>query len=237
MIATIINTLTAPGETFDTIVKDYNWKNAMMPLSLIMGLAILSGIILSDQIADLQWEQIQESINNNANISEEQKQEILGSQYDRVYSKSGASAVFTYVTMALSWPIRIVFWSLFTMLVGNLFLGGGSSFGRVFLVASFAYLPSALELIIKTPIQYITENLMIFTGLGVLGIGEQGEFLNTFLAGIDLFAFWRVYLMAVGFSFLYNKPSNSTLTVLAGLWIFGLIIFAGMGAFFAGMAG
>ena len=54
MIATIINTLTAPGETFDTIVKDYNWKNAMMPLSLIMGLAILSGIILSDQIADLQ---------------------------------------------------------------------------------------------------------------------------------------------------------------------------------------
>ena len=167
MIATIINTLTAPGETFDTIVKDYNWKNAMMPLSLIMGLAILSGIILSDQIADLQWEQIQESINNNANISEEQKQEILGSQYDRVYSKSGTSAVFTYVTMALSWPIRIVFWSLFTMLVGNLFLGGGAGFGRVFLVASFAYLPSALELIIKTPIQYITENLMIFTGLGV----------------------------------------------------------------------
>ncbi len=95
MIATIINTLTAPGETFDTIVKDYNWKNAMMPLSLIMGLAILSGIILSDQIADLQWEQIQESINNNANISEEQKQEILGSQYDRVYSKSGTSAGFT----------------------------------------------------------------------------------------------------------------------------------------------
>ena len=237
MIATIINTLTAPGETFDTIVKDYNWKNAMMPLSLIMGLAILSGIILSDQIADLQWEQIQESINNNANISEEQKQEILGSQYDRVYSKSGASAVFTYVTMALSWPIRIVFWSLFTMLVGNLFLGGGAGFRRVFLVASFAYLPSALELIIKTPIQYITENLMIFTGLGVLGIGEQGEFLNTFLAGIDLFAFWRVYLMAIGFSFLYNKPTNSTLTVLAGLWIFGLIIFAGMGAFFAGMAG
>ena len=86
----------------------------MMPLSLIMGLAILSGIILSDQIADLQWEQIQESINNNANISEEQKQEILGSQYDRVYSKSGTwNDVFTYVTMALSWPIRIVFWSLF----------------------------------------------------------------------------------------------------------------------------
>ena len=237
MIATIINTFTAQGETFESIVKDFNWKQAMLPLSLIMGLAIISGIILSDQIADLQWEQIQQSINNNTNISEEQKQEILGAQYDRVYSKSGASAIFTYISMALSWPIRILFWSLFSMLIGNLFLGGGATFGRVFLVASFAYLPSVLEYIIKTPIQYITENLMIFTGLGVLGIGEEGEFLNSFLAGIDLFAFWRVYLMSVGFSYLYNKSSNSTLSVLAGLWIFGLIVFAGMGSFFAGMAG
>ena len=84
MIATIINTFTAPGETFEGIVKDFNWRQAMLPLSLIMGLAIISGIILSDQIADLQWEQIQQSINNNTNISEEQKQEILGVQYDRV---------------------------------------------------------------------------------------------------------------------------------------------------------
>ena len=237
MLGTMINVITAPGETFETIVKDFNWKQAMLPLSLIMGLAIISGIILSDQIADLQWEQIQQSINNNTNISEEQKQEILGAQYDRVYSKSGASAIFTYISMALSWPIRILFWSLFSMLIGNLFLGGGATFGRVFLVASFAYLPSVLEYIIKTPIQYITENLMIFTGLGVLGIGEEGEFLNSFLAGIDLFAFWRVYLMSVGFSYLYNKSSNSTLSALAGLWIFGLIVFAGMGSFFAGMAG
>ena len=33
MIATIINTFTAPGETFESIVKDFNWKQAMLPLS------------------------------------------------------------------------------------------------------------------------------------------------------------------------------------------------------------
>ncbi|GIS57241.1 MAG: hypothetical protein CM1200mP1_11790 [Candidatus Neomarinimicrobiota bacterium] len=46
MIATIINTLTAPGETFDTIVKDYNWKNAMMPLSLLWGLLFFRDYII-----------------------------------------------------------------------------------------------------------------------------------------------------------------------------------------------
>ena len=79
--------------------------------------------------------------------------------------------------------------------------------------------------------------IMFVKILGEVGGDAVGEFLNSFLAGIDLFAFWRVYLMAVGFSYLYNKPTNSTLTVLSGLWIFGLIVFAGMGAFFAGMAG
>ena len=43
--------------------------------------------------------------------------------------------------------------------------------------------------------------------------------------------------MSGGVSYLYNKSSNSTLSALAGLWIFGLIVFAGMGSFFAGMAG
>ena len=88
MLSSLINTLTAPSETFQKITNDYSWKEAMVPMFLIMFLAVVSSMILSEQIADLQWEQIEQSINNNANISEEQKQEILGSQYDRIYSNS-----------------------------------------------------------------------------------------------------------------------------------------------------
>ena len=39
MIATIINTFTAPGETFESIVKDFNWRQALLPIGLLMGLA------------------------------------------------------------------------------------------------------------------------------------------------------------------------------------------------------
>ena len=73
MLSTLINALTAPSETFQKIANDYNWKQAMIPMLLIMLLAIVSSMFLSEQIADLQWEQIQQSINNNANISEEHK--------------------------------------------------------------------------------------------------------------------------------------------------------------------
>ena len=237
MFGTMINVLTAPSETMESIVNEFNWKQALFPIALIMGLAIISGIILSDQIADLQWEQMEKSISNNSNIPEEQKGEILSNQYDRIYGESNSWAgMFTYISMAISWPIRIAFWTLFAMVSANLFLGGGGTYGKVFTISAFAYLPSVVEYIIKTPIQYISDNIMIYTGLAVIGIGEQGEFLNSFLNGIDLFAFWRVFIMAIGISLLYNKTTKTSMTVMTSLWLFGLIFFSGLGAFFAGFS-
>lgn len=237
MLSSLINTLTAPSETFQKITNDYSWKEAMVPMFLIMFLAVASSMILSEQIADLQWEQIEQSINNNANISEEQKQEILGSQYDRIYSNSGATAIFIYISSAISWPMRMIFWSLFSMLFANLLLGSKSQFGKVFTVVSFSYLPSVLEYLVKTPIQYVSDNMMIFTGLGALNIGEQGSFINNFLSGIDFFAIWRVYLTAAGFTLLYNAKQNDTLRALGLLWVASLLIFSAIGAFFAGLSG
>ena len=237
MFSSLVNTLTAPKETFEIISKSYGFKEAVAPLSIVMFLAIVSSMILSDQIADLQWDQIQQSLNNNPNVSEEQKQEILRSQYDRIYSGSSSTAIFIYVSSAISWPVRVLFWSLFSMLFSNLFLGSKNKLGKVFTVASFSYLPSVVEYLVKTPIQYSTDNMMIFTGLGAFSIGEQGSFINNFLSGVDIFAIWRVYLTAVGFTFLYNSKINDSLRALSILWISSLIIFSAIGAFFAGLGG
>ena len=237
MLSSIINTLTAPKETFQKISENYSLKESLVPLSLIMALAVISSMILSEQIADLQWDQIQQSLNNNPSISEEQKQEILGSQYDRIYSNSGSTALFIYISSAISWPVRILFWSLFSLLICNLMLGVKNQLGKVFTVANFSYLPSVVEYLVKTPIQYSSDNMMIFTGLGALGIGDQGSFMNNFLSGLDIFAIWRVYLTAVGFTFLYNSKINDTIKALGILWISSLIIFSAIGAFFAGIGG
>ena len=237
MLSSIINTLTAPKETFQKISENYSLKESLVPLSLIMALAVISSMILSKQIADLQWDQIQQSLNNNPSISEEQKQEILGSQYDRIYSNSGSTALFIYISSAISWPVRILFWSLFSLLICNLMLGVKNQLGKVFTVATFSYLPSVVEYLVKTPIQYSSDNMMIFTGLGALGIGDQGSFMNNFLSGLDIFAIWRVYLTAVGFTFLYNSKINDTIKALGILWISSLIIFSAIGAFFAGIGG
>ena len=45
MLGTMINVITAPGETFETIVKEFNWKQALLPIGLLMGLAVVSGFV------------------------------------------------------------------------------------------------------------------------------------------------------------------------------------------------
>jgi hypothetical protein len=43
--------------------------------------------------------------------------------------------------------------------------------------------------------------------------------------------------MALGVGILYNKTTKTSLTVMTGLWIFGLVVFAGIGAAVSGMFG
>ena len=237
MISTLINALTAPSETFKSISESFDLKQSTIPILLLMAFAVLSSAILSEQIADLQWEQVEQTINNNPNITEEQKQEILGSQYDRIYSNTGATSIFIYI-LALQYHGRCdCYFGLFSMMIGNLVLGSKIQFSKIFMVNSFAYLPSVVEYIVKTPIQYITDNMMIFTGLGAFGIGEQGSFINNFLSGVDIFALWRVYLTAIAFTFLYQKNLADTFKATGSLWIASLLIFSGIGAFFAGLSG
>ena len=244
MLGTMINVLTAPGETFETIVKDFNWRQALFPILLLAVINIISGTIMKEQVNEIKFEQASSWINNSNQMTDEQKDETITSIKKSMNKDLGILGILfvgdsipPFFSSFLQWPIRIVFFTLFAMLVGNLFLGGGGTYGRMFTLTAFAYMPSVVEYIIKTPIQYISDNIMIYTGLGVLGVGEQGEFLNSFLAGIDVFAFWRVYLVAVGMSILYNKSTKSTLSAVTALWIFGIVVFAGMGAAAAGIFG
>jgi len=216
MLSSLINALTAPSETFEKIANDYNWKQAMVPMLLVTFFALSSSILLYDQIIDLQASQIEQN-NRMTDEARIQAKTILNSP---IYK------VFILISRVIDPPKRIFFWSLFSMLIGNLFLGSKSQFGKVFTVVSFSYLPSVIENLVKTPIQYISDNMMIFTGLGALGIGEQGDFIYSLLVRIDIFDMWRVYLTAIGFTFLYNVKQNDTLKALGSLWLAGILIFS-----------
>tara|TARA_X000001036_G_scaffold425873_1_gene452610 strand:+ start:529 stop:1263 length:735 start_codon:yes stop_codon:yes gene_type:complete len=240
MLATLINIITSPVDGFNYITKNFNWKHAFLPIVFLSIFNVISGTIMKEEVKEMNFDRASEWINNSDRMTDEQKDQALNSMEERMNGDpSIIGTIFIQDSIPPSfgsfpqWPIRILFWSLFALMAGNLFLGGGVSFGMVFTISSFAYLASVLEYIFKTGYQFITGDLMFFTGLGILNIGEQGAFINSFLTSLDLFAFWRVYLTGVGFTLVYNKSLNNCLGVLSGLWIFLSILGSGLGSFIA----
>jgi hypothetical protein len=127
--------------------------------------------------------------------------------------------------------------TLITLLVGNTFMGGSAKYGQLLNITAWAYMVNILENIFKIPLMLNKWTLEVYTGLGVLGIGEKGSFINSLLAGIDIFAIWRIVLIAIGMGIIYNKKTKPYLIAMSIAWVVLRIIGAGFSSFFVGLAG
>jgi len=104
-------------------------------------------------------------------------------------------------------------------------------------VTASAFMINILETIVKIPLMLNKWTLEVYTGLGVLGIGEKGSFINSLLAGMDIFAIWRIILIAIGMGIIYNKKTQPYVVGMLIAWFVLKIIGAGLSNFLGGIAG
>jgi hypothetical protein len=127
--------------------------------------------------------------------------------------------------------------ALIALLLGNTFMGGSAKYNQLVNITAWAYMINILESLVKIPLMLNKWSLEVFTGLGVLGIGEKGSFINSLLAGIDIFAIWRVILIAIGMGIIYSKKSKQYLIVMLVAWFVLRLIGAGFSSFLGGLTG
>ena len=137
-----------------------------------------------------------------------------------------------YVTSALATPARILLMALMVMLIGNFFFGGKSSYSNILVMTAYTYMIAILEALVKVPLMISKWSMDIHTGLGLLGLGEKGSFLYNFMSGMDLFAFWRVIVLAVGMSVLYHREVKPFMIALSIYWILQTTFFSFIGSLF-----
>jgi hypothetical protein len=127
--------------------------------------------------------------------------------------------------------------TLIALLVGNTFMGGSAKYGQLLNITAWAFMINILETIVKIPLMLNKWTLEVYTGLGVLGIGEKGSFINSLLAGMDVFAIWRIILIAIGMGIIYNKKTQPYAVGMLIAWFVLKIIGAGLSSFLGGFAG
>ena len=234
IISNIINTYIAPSKVFES-VKDFEWKKALVPLLVLVVLGVISYWVIQDLVAEVQYDAGLERIENSSRIPDDQKEEIIAKMESQM--DSGPQKIIAWVASGLGGPISVFFMALIALLVGNTFLGGSAKYGQLLNVTAWAFMVNILESIVKIPLMLSKWSIEVYTGLGVLGIGEKGTFIHSLLAGIDIFAIWRIILIAIGMGIIYNKKTQPYAVGMLIAWFVLKLIGAGASSFFGGFAG
>ena len=232
ILANVINSYTSPSKVF-TAVKDYDLKKAIIPLLILAVLGVISFWAIQDLATEAGYDAAIERVENNSRISEEQKAEI----YERIDKQMSGPQITGWIFSFFGNPITVLFMALIALLIGNTFMGGSTKYNQLVNITAWAYMINILESLVKIPLMLNKWSLEVFTGLGVLGIGEKGSFINSLLAGIDIFAIWRVILIAIGMGIIYNKKSKQYLIAMLVAWFILRLIGAGFSSFLGGLTG
>lgn len=232
ILSNIINIYLAPSKVFKT-VKDFDFKKALIPLLILAVLGLISYWAIQDLANEYGYEKAVSYIENLDRLTDEQKVEQIAKIEDRM----DGPQISSWISSGLGMPITVFFMALLALIVGNTFMGGSAKFGQLVNITAWAYMISILENIVKIPLMLNKWSLEVYTGLGVFGIGEKGSFINSLYAGIDIFAIWRIVLIAIGMGIIYNKKTKPYIVAMLIAWFVLRLVGAGFSSFFGGFAG
>jgi hypothetical protein len=231
-LSNIINTYLAPAKVFEA-VKDFNFKKALVPLLILAVVGVITYLPVQDLVAEFEYEKAVSYIENLDRLTDEQKVEQIEKIDERMSSPNYMDWIFSF----LGNPIVVFFMALVALIVGNTFMGGSAKYGQLVNITAWAYMISILENIVKIPLMLSKWSLEVYTGLGVLGIGEKGSFINSLFAGIDIFAIWRIVVIAIGMGIIYNKKTKPYMIAMLIAWFVLRLISAGFSSFSGGFVG
>ncbi len=232
ILTNVGNTYTAPSKVFEA-VKDFDWKKALVPLIILAVVGVIQFWAIQDLANEYGYEKAVSYIENLDRLTDEQKVE----QIEKIDERMSGPQIGGYISSVLGIPIRVLLMALVALLIGNTFMGGSAKYGQLLNITAWSYMVNILEALIKTPLMLQKWSLNVYTGLGVLGIGIEGSFINSLFTGFDLFALWRIVLIAIGMGIIYSKKTRPFMIALLIFWVLLIVVGAGFSSFFGGLAG
>lgn len=224
--ARIIGVFFSPKATFEDIVRKPSW---VLPVILLTVLSIGVSFSINQRVnwREFMAQQIEKSP-QSANMSAEQKEQ-------RIEGGAKFSPIVTWV-IGLCGPI------LFTLIVAlfmwgayNLLGGANTDFATSFAITTHAALTGLVSsplfiliLYLKPPGTVDMEN-PIATNLAVLLPDDSAKWMVALLKSIDIFTFWTLILLAIGFATTNPKKlkGSKAFTIAFSVWAVYVVLRVG----------
>jgi Yip1-like protein len=231
-IGRIFGVLFSPKVTFDSIARRPTWILPVIILCIVE-LSIIG--VFSRRVG---WRDlIEKQLAGNSRF----QQLTPAQQETQIQVALKVAPIVAYVPAVVG-PFLValafagILWLIFNMAVGAKF-----GFQTSLAVVSYCQVPSILTglvgiliLFLKDPSTVDLQHL-VASNAGAFLSGDSPKWLSALLGSVDLFLFWEMILLAMGFNAVAPKKISvgGAFAWILGLWVFGVMIRVGIAAAFS----
>ena len=200
LIQKVTGIFLTPQDTFKAIDQKPDW---FAPLMIILIITLAFTLITMPITMPEQMEKQREKMEEKGMSDEQIEQGIaVGEKIGKIMGPIGA--VIGTVIMLLI--LTLVVW-----FVGNIVLGGQTSFKKMFSVYTYTSLIGMLGMILKTPLILSKKTADIHFSLASFMSEDQSKtYLYNFLKTLDIFAIWHYVVLAIGMAVIYKFTVKKT---------------------------
>jgi len=226
----LTSVLFSPRRAFESISGRPGW---ILPLALLIVVSVALVFSLGQHVGWRALIEIQFAHSHRLEVlSAEQQQQALdrAASFAPVVGYLGATVGTAIILLAVAG----IFLGAFDVVFGS-----SIGFGRSFAITSYAYLPQALKGLITIVVVWalppsdIRSINILGTNPGVLW-PSAAPWLAKLLSSLDLFTFWTLILMAIGYAVASKRTKlGGAFAVVIALWLVYLLAAVGLTAVFS----
>jgi Yip1 domain len=219
LAARFIGIITAPRETFTSVVAHPRWLGMMVLITVMV--AFFSALPMTTEAgkeATLD-QQVKGMESFGMTVSDQQYENMRRGLRFAPYTTAAFIVVFS--------PIITLIFAGILFGIFSAAMGGEASFKQVFTVLVHAGVISTLQTVFTGPLNYFRGAVTSATNLAVLlPMIDPKSFLGRVLAMTDLFFIWYFLVLAIGLGVLYRRRTQPIAMTLYGIYAVIVIVAA-----------
>ena len=217
--ARFIGIITAPQETFRSVVAYPRWLGMLVVVTLIT--ACFTALPMTTEAgkeATLR-SQVEGMESFGMQVSDAQYEGMRRGMAIAPYTTAGAILVFS--------PLMTLLFAGILFVVFTVAMGGGGTFKQVFAVMAHAAAISALQQLFTGPVNYFRGAVTSATNLAaLLPMLDPKSFAGRVAAMTDLFLIWYLLVLAIGLGVLYRRRTQPIAITLYAIYAVVVVGFA-----------
>jgi hypothetical protein len=232
----IFGAIFSPKSTFESIAQRPTW---ILPLVLLSILSIVTVYIFGQRVG---WRSFMVRQDQQNSRLQKQMEQMTTEQRETMLDRQTKIApIFGYVGAVLGIFIVAAIVATILMVAFNMMTGGGIGFMTSLGIVAHSWVPGIiggllgiLVLFLKDPSTIDLQHL-VATNAGAFLSDDAPKWLETLLSSFDLFTFWSMILMGIGYSAANPKKISfgKALGTIVVVWAIYVVCKVGFSAVFS----